>query len=136
MVNIPRKFTEDEVQSIVDKYLSGLSLEGVAKDLQCSPEGVRAILVRVGVPRRGFGRAAKPIGPTKVCSCCGIEKSRSEFTRNGTKDSQCKVCLQLKQLEKYHSDEEFKAKAEIATKAADALLQRHGILFKEIRRDG
>lgn len=91
-------------EAVVSGYQQGASLEALAQKFACSPVTVRNTLIRRGVPRRGMGRAAKPVALTKVCTVCSKELPRSEFYAHGSRSSECRQCTGLKYMARYDED--------------------------------
>lgn len=60
---------------------------------------------------------------TKVCSCCGQEKSIEEFY---PKHSQCKECIRKKANKKYHSKKDAQPKEGLANYTPRELLEELG----------
>jgi hypothetical protein len=109
---IPMKiiFHEDQIAAITSDYNDGSSLEILGPKYGCSPETIRNVLRRSGVTLRPPGLRPSPILPTKRCTSCGLDKDRSEFSRRGRRDSQCKACISIKTAERYATDTAFRKK--------------------------
>lgn len=103
---------------IKDEYLAGASLEALAEKHGGAVGTIRNTLRRQGVVLRPPGKAAKPLSPTKVCSACGNDLPRSEFSREGRRTSECKGCTNEKQNDRYRSDEGFRQQKIASAKAS------------------
>lgn len=101
---------------IKDEYLAGASLEALAEKHGGAVGTIRNTLRRQGVTLRPPGKVAKPLSPTKVCSACGDDLPRSEFSRGGKRTSECKGCTNEKQNVRYRSDEGFRQRKIVAAK--------------------
>lgn len=104
-------------QDLAKAYLDGGSLEGLATIFGCSPGTVRNTLVKLDVPRRGPGRQAQPVQPTKRCSACTRDLPRSAFFGNGRRTSECCKCTSTKGKARYYGDPAVQAKKVASAKA-------------------
>ncbi len=104
----PKKVTPELEDALIAAYVGGASLESVGEQQGCSPEGVRNVLVRRGIPRRPRGVPANPVLPTKICSSCTLPFPRTEFYGEGKRSSECRGCLSKKSEDRYASDPSFR----------------------------
>lgn len=110
-VGTPRLLSMEQEKELAWEYQRGTPMETLAASFGCSVTLVFTTLRRQGVvSREPFSTPSAP-SPMLKCSCCELEKSRSEFPSKGR---QCTPCLKQKARERYSRDASYRERMKAA----------------------